>query len=124
MVELVRSESPFDEDNMTKTYMAKYGLDKVRGGSYVEMDLSQAQEDVLTQEIRGAKNQCKRCGRAGHFIKNCYAKTAANGQSLEKDESEEDESEEDESEDETCYRCGRHGHYASQCYAKKRGYAW
>ena len=116
MEKLVRSESPFDEDLLTKAYMSKYGLDRVRGGSYVEMELSRAQKEVLTQELRGAKDQCKRCGRTGHFIKDCYAKTSANGQSLE--ESEESE----ESEEDSCYRCGRAGHYASKCYSKKRGY--
>jgi hypothetical protein len=55
--------------------MAKYGIDKVRGGSYVTKDLSDEEYNLLTKEIWAATNACIRCGRNNHFIKDCYAKT-------------------------------------------------
>jgi hypothetical protein len=74
--------SPFDEDKYTKIYMAKYGIDKVRGGSYVETELSANQIEALNNELRGAKDLCTQCGRGGHFAKTCNAKTDASGNKI------------------------------------------
>ena len=65
--------SPFQEDSITKEYMSKHGIDKVRGGSYCEITLSGFQMEVLKIEIRGATDLCSNCGRAGHWVKDCYA---------------------------------------------------
>ena len=49
--------------------------------------------DALTMEIRAATNLCTQCGRAGHFVKDCYATTDVSGNLLEfesDDESEDD----------------------------------
>jgi predicted GIY-YIG superfamily endonuclease len=74
-----KSVSPFEEDKVTKEYMSKYGIDKVRGGSYVETELSDFHIDALNMEIWAAKDLCTQCGRAGHFVKDCYAKTQERG---------------------------------------------
>jgi predicted GIY-YIG superfamily endonuclease len=80
---VVENASPFDEDRYVKEYMSKYGIDKVRGGSYVEIELDESKIDTLTKEIWAAKDLCTRCGRAGHFVKDCYAKTTVDGNGLE-----------------------------------------
>jgi len=144
----IKHASVFDEDKVTKEYMAKYGVDKVRGGSYVQMELSEEQKTMLECELRGAKDLCTRCGRAGHFVKDCYAKSDTNGKRL--DESSDSSSDSSDSDDDTvktnaqivsllkqvvkevskphinkkkvanaCYRCGREGHYAPDCYASR-----
>ena len=74
--------SPFEEDKVTKEYMSKYGIDKVRGGSYVETELSDFHIDALNMEIWAAKNLCTQCGRPGHFVKDCYAKTDVSGNNI------------------------------------------
>jgi len=96
----IEGASIFDEDKITKEYMVKYGIDKVRGGSYVQIELSPFHIDALNMEIRGAKDLCTQCGRSGHFIKNCYAKTDVSGNKIKFEDNSEDEDEDDEDEDE------------------------
>lgn len=142
----IENASPFDEDRYVKEYMAKYGIEKVRGGSYSTIDLDELQIYALTNEIRGAKDLCSRCGNKGHFIKDCYAKKDVSGNGLDDSDSEceeevwccnycdkefedEDMAEKhenkcrkkyiDESDDITCYRCGNAGHKSTKCYARR-----
>jgi predicted GIY-YIG superfamily endonuclease len=150
ILKVVENVSTFDEDKFTKEYMSKYGIDKVRGGSYVGIELDEFQEECLKREIWGAKDKCTNCGRKGHFVKDCYAKTNINGDSLESDSEEESEGESEEiiicsdcdkefdsdylfnrhkcypkkNPKNSCFRCGREGHYANNCYANthKKGY--
>jgi len=96
----IENVSPFEEDKVTKEYMAKYGIEKVRGGSYIDVELSDFHLEALQMEIWAAKDRCTRCGRPGHFMKNCYASSDVSGNKLE----EEEESEEEEWECEYCDR--------------------
>ena len=141
LVESRDNVSPFEEDKVTKEYMAKYGIDKVRGGSYVSEILGDEQREAVQKEIWAATDCCTQCGRKGHFVKDCNAKTDVNGTSLyvyacEKcDKEYPDESScsaherycrtrstasNKSSVIPTCYSCGNKGHYASTCYAKNR----
>ena len=79
----IENVSSFEEDKITKEYMSKYGIDKVRGGSYVEVELSKFHTDALKMEIWGAKDLCTQCGRKGHWVKDCYANKDASGNRIE-----------------------------------------
>ena len=82
----INNVSPFEEDKITKEYMSKYGIDKVRGGSYVEIELSEFHIEAIKMEIWAAKDLCTQCGRAGHFVKDCHAKTDASGNKIDFEE--------------------------------------
>lgn len=79
----IENVSPFEEDKVTKEYMAKYGIENVRGGSYVEVELSDFHIDALKMEIWAAKDLCTQCGRSGHFVKDCYATKDVSGNKIE-----------------------------------------
>jgi predicted GIY-YIG superfamily endonuclease len=99
---IIENASAFDEDKYTKEYMSKYGIDKVRGGSYVEVSLSEFHREALNMEIWGAKNLCTQCGRAGHFVKDCFASTDVSGNTIDYESESDDDSEEDVWECEYC----------------------
>jgi predicted GIY-YIG superfamily endonuclease len=60
---VIENASPFDEDKQVKIYMAKYGIENVRGGTYVADKLSEEQEQALKAEIWGSSDLCNKCGR-------------------------------------------------------------
>ena len=94
LIKTIENVSSFEEDKFTKEYMSKYGIDKVRGGSYVEIELSEFHTAALKMEIWAAKDLCTQCGRAGHFVKNCYAASDASGKKIEYEDEDEHEDEE------------------------------
>ena len=105
VVELIPDCDDYDEDKYTKKYMAKYGIENVRGGSYVQLELSEFHTEALKMEIWAANDRCTQCGRHGHFVKDCYAKTDISGNRIEYEESSDDECEEEESSDKECEWC-------------------
>lgn len=72
----------YDEDKYTKIYMDKYGIENVRGGSFVSIKLDETTVNYLTHMSNGTNDKCFRCGRSGHFAANCYARTDINGKYL------------------------------------------
>jgi len=99
---IIDNAGAFDEDKVTKEYMAKYGIDNVRGGSYVQPDLDEVQTYTVQKEIWAASDCCTNCGRHSHFVSRCYALTDVNGARIYDSDSDEDCSKEtDESDEES-----------------------
>jgi len=59
------------EDFWTKSLMLEYGIEKVRGGSYTAVTLSEHQLETLQLELRHAKGECFNCGSSEHFSSEC-----------------------------------------------------
>jgi predicted GIY-YIG superfamily endonuclease len=71
IMRVTESTGPHDEQNLTVELMAKYGIDKGRGGRYVlpslpPVDITAAQKDVWNYQ--GA---CLNCGDQRHYIGDC-----------------------------------------------------
>ncbi len=68
-------ESNFDEDKYVLEHMLKFGVNNVRGGIYSTINLTDEQNRHIDTSFRGAKDLCFKCGKEGHFAKNCtYSK--------------------------------------------------
>ena len=66
----------YDEDKMVKIYMNKYGIDNVRGGSYIQEYISNNAKKFIINELRMANNLCLCCGSTEHFAKTCIYKSS------------------------------------------------
>ena len=74
VVEVRPMKSEQDENNLTREYMTKYGVNNVRGGSYTQIALAPEVKQVLELEIRGNTDACFACGKTGHFANRCPSK--------------------------------------------------
>ena len=61
----------FDEDKYTIKTMEQYGINNVRGGSFVRLVLDDSDLLTISKMLKGAGNQCFACGSKDHFIANC-----------------------------------------------------
>jgi len=125
-ISVFNNADKFDEDKYTLKFMEKYGIENVRGGTYSNPELEEYQISEIQEKIDGANDRCLRCGRSGHFMVGCYAKTHANGRLFDDEHLavwNDDELNEKgygfEGDIGVCFRCGREDHYAYDCYAKR-----
>jgi len=71
IIELIPNCDNYDEDKYTQIYMDKFGLNNVRGGSFVQFELDQSTINFLLQMRNGAQDKCFICSEYGHFAKQC-----------------------------------------------------
>ena len=71
IIKQIENSSPFDEDRYVKEYMAIYGIENVRGGSYNQEELNCDTIKFLKNELRTSNNECYKCGSTSHFVSEC-----------------------------------------------------
>ena len=69
--ETIRTDNFHDEDRYVIQYMNCYGIENVRGGSYSNIILEDYEIHMIHNMIKGSTDACYKCGRKGHFTKNC-----------------------------------------------------
>jgi hypothetical protein len=116
LIRLIHSEQntdPFDEDKFTKKLMSEKGIENVRGGAYSQLNLTEEQITLINRELRGAQDQCLKCGRVGHMVRNCPENTGRNQAPPQIQNRAREETRRQE-----CRRCGRSNHTGDNCYAQ------
>lgn len=135
LIEQIETDEPFMEDVITKRYMKRYGIDNVRGGTYVQFELPESYRQTLAAEFKTIDNVCFGCGKSGHFVAQCN-KGMASGVLMESNKRNMIRENYVETFGDrsdrfiipktrtsgvvrgNCYRCGRPGHYINNCHAR------
>ena len=71
VIELIPNCDDYDEDKYTKKYMDIYGIDNVRGGSFVQFVLNDETRRILGHMNKGTHDKCFKCGGKGHYANRC-----------------------------------------------------
>lgn len=146
LIECHSMKTVYDEDNITKDYMKKYGIENVRGGIYCQISLSEDILSTLYREFQSSADLCYNCNKTGHFIMNCPNKIiekiskpklivygcnycdrtfeteygcGVHERSCKKyNKPKSQKNYNKKASSGACYRCGRSNHYSPDCYAK------
>jgi len=115
LLEVRKNVDPSIEDITVKEYMFNIGINNVRGGSYTEIELEDAQIQLLQKlqmDYRLAHGLCLECASSNLLADACplRKKVGIDSQPV--------SSEGKSSVRQKCLRCGRAGHVTATCYAK------
>lgn len=121
---------PADEDKYTIKYMAQFGIENVRGGSYSKIELEEADINMANKQCANITDNCFACGGTGHFAKRCKQKLTTVEKKISKvlkekkilKIHEDPEEESPKSEKKACEKCGRTSHTTDKCFAKRTKY--
>ena len=108
LLKLFANCDDYDENKYTIKYMKKYGIDNVRGGSFCQFHLSEADQNTAEKMIAGSTDKCYTCGKKGHYASNCKEEETDLSSVKTRPKK---------TKETRCFRCNRTGHHSSDCYA-------
>ena len=130
VIEKIENCDNFDEDKITKQYMARYGIENVRGASYSQIELNVDIIEQITKEICSSLNLCFKCHRSSHYTSKCWAKTRLDGSDIKEEVGQGFMSymnsffkycsklvSGEKRKVYVCFRCQRPGHFAGDCFS-------
>lgn len=74
VIEILNNCDDYDEDKYTLKYMAEYGINNVRGGSFCQIILAPEYIRTIKQMIAGSSDRCYLCNSTEHFANKCMEK--------------------------------------------------
>lgn len=108
--EEMRGCNRFHEDALVYTYMSRYGVENVRGGTHSAVSFQAGDREEIRRRLRHAANQCFNCGSSTHFANACPDLTSSR-------DPHEESRQHGRRRRLQCTRCGRESHTEESCFA-------
>jgi hypothetical protein len=118
MVYYKKCVSDWDEDLLVKQFMRLYGVDNVRGGSYVQLELKDSERALLQKELDTAENRCFVCSGTDHFAGACPRRSRLTATTTTTSVDSKRASASDVGNKPKCQRCQIVGHTEDTCYVE------
>ncbi len=71
VITFFETDNPYDENRTVYEMMEKHGISAVRGGIFLSIKLSAADQKHIRKEIAGARDECFICHSCEHFAASC-----------------------------------------------------